>query len=139
MSDDEEFAREWFSFALGDLRAARAGPNATMRPRIVAFHAQQAAEKALKAALVIEGIRPPATHDLEELRRKLPGTWKVRRTPADLSRLGDYGVDAKYPDNAIQVRPADAAVAVRQAIAVVRHVREELERQGVRTDDLRPA
>jgi HEPN domain-containing protein len=139
MSDDEDYAREWFSFALGDLRAARAGRGAHMRPRIVAFHAQQAAEKALKAALVLEGIRPPASHDLEELRRKLPTTWKVHGTPADLSRLGDYGVDAKYPDNAIQVRPIDAAVAVRQAMAVVRHVRDELERQGVRTDDLRPA
>ena len=72
-------------------------------------------------------------------RTKLPRTWVVRHTPADLSRLGDYGVDAKYPDNAIQVRPVDAGVAVRQAMAVVRHVREELERQGVRTDDLKPA
>jgi HEPN domain-containing protein len=138
MSDDEGYAREWFSFALGDLRAARAGRKANMRPRIVAFHAQQAAEKALKAALVLEGIRPPVSHDLEVLRGKLPSNWEVRRNPADLSRLGDYGVDAKYPDNAIQVRPVDAAVAVRQAIAVVRHVRAELERQGVRTDDLRP-
>jgi HEPN domain-containing protein len=50
MSDDGDYAREWLSFALGDLRAARGGRKANMRPRIVAFHAQQAAEKALKAA-----------------------------------------------------------------------------------------
>ena len=139
MSDDETYAREWLSYALGDLRAARGGRRAEMRARIVANLAAQAAEKALKAALVLEGKRPRASHDLEELRRALPSGWKVKNSPRSLERLGDYAVEARYPDNAIQVRPVDAGVAVRQAMAVIRLVSEEFERQGVRTDDLRPA
>jgi HEPN domain-containing protein len=139
MRTDEEYAREWFGYALGDLATARAGRPARMRPRIVAFHAQQAAEKALKAALVAESLRPPASHDLEALRGRLPASWRVRRHPASLVRLGDYGVEARYPDNVIQVRPVDAGVAVRQAMAVVRLVREDLQRLGVNLDDVRPA
>ena len=139
MSDDETYAREWLSFALGDLRAARGGRKAKMRPRIVAFHAEQAAEKALKAALVLEGMKVPPTHDLERLRGALPADWKVKHSPRSLDRLGDYGVDAKYPDNTIQVGPIDAAVAVRQALAVVRLVREKFDARGVTTDDIKPA
>ncbi len=37
------------------------------------FHSQQAAEKALKAALVLEGIEFPYVHDLTRLRNLLPG------------------------------------------------------------------
>ena len=139
MSDDETYAREWLAYALGDLRAARGGRRAGMRARIVANLAAQAAEKALKAALVLAGRRVPPSHDLEELRRALPQNWRVKASPRSLDRLGDYAVEAKYPDNAIQVRSVDSAVAVRQAMAVVRLVREDFEQQGVRTDDLKPA
>ncbi|MBN2050303.1 MAG: HEPN domain-containing protein [Spirochaetales bacterium] len=34
---------------------------------IICFHCQQAAEKALKAYLAYNEIRPPKTHDLDEL------------------------------------------------------------------------
>jgi len=140
MNDERErAAREWLAYALGDLEAARARPHRSVRPRHVANLAQQAAEKALKAALVLEGIRPPTKHDLDDLRTRLPDRWRVKRSPASLSRLTDYGVDVKYPDNAIQVTPIQAAVAVRQAIAVVRSVRQDFDRFGVATDDIRPA
>jgi HEPN domain-containing protein len=46
----------WLGFATGDLEAARSQPGRHVRPRIVAFHSQQAAEKALKAALVLAGV-----------------------------------------------------------------------------------
>lgn len=36
-------------------------------PEVIAFHAQQAAEKELKAALVSNGRVPPKTHDLIRL------------------------------------------------------------------------
>ena len=137
MSDEITEARGWFAFALGDLEAARSGRRGRLRPRIVAFHAQQAAEKAIKAALILDDLAPPPKHDLEELRRLLPDVWQVKRRPTSLDRLTDYGVDAKYPDHIISVTPLDAATAVRQAMAVIRLVSEEFERRGVRVDDLK--
>lgn len=63
--DLPEPVQRWVDKAEGDLRAARlllaANPPET---DAVAFHAQQAAEKYLKAYLIHLGIDPPRTHDL---------------------------------------------------------------------------
>ena len=137
MSDEiRHDAVTWLRFAMGDLEHARSGRRA--RPRIVAFHAQQAAEKALKAALVMSVVDPPRTHDLEDLRGRLPAGWRVARHPADLTKLSTFAVDSRYPDDVTPVSSIEAATAVRQAIAVVRLVRADLERRGVSTTDLTP-
>lgn len=128
----------WLGFALGDLEAARSQRGRRVRPRIVAGHAQQAAEKALKAALVLEGILPPRTHDLDDLRNRLPAGWRVKRRHPDLARLTDHAVESRYPDNIAPVTPIQSATAVRQANAVVRLVREEFDRRGVSTAGLEP-
>lgn len=126
----------WLESALGDLEAARTQPGRHMRPRIVAFNAQQAAEKALKAALILAGIDPPRTHDLDDLRNRLPTDWRLRRQHPDLARLGDFAVDSRYPDDFAPVTPLQSATAVRQAMAIVRHIREQFEERGVPTDEL---
>lgn len=132
MSDDRvEDALEWLAFAADDLGAARSQRGRHVRPRHVANLAQQSAEKALKAAVILGGRVPPKTHDLEHLRRLLPTAYQSARRPADLARLSTYGVRARYPDNAIQVTAIESAVAVRQAIAVLRAVAEDFERDGV--------
>ena len=125
-------------YALGDLEAARSQPGRHVRPRIVAFNAQQASEKALKAALMLSGIHVPKTHDLDDLRRRLPAEWRAKRQPADLSSLSDFAADSRYPDDIAPVTPLQSATAVRQAIAIVRHVREDFERRGVSTSGLKP-
>ncbi len=59
---------EWMGFAEADLAAAVrliGGPD--LPPRLACFHAQQAAEKALKATLVWAGTPVPRTHDLVAL------------------------------------------------------------------------
>ncbi|MEX2547682.1 MAG: HEPN domain-containing protein, partial [Chloroflexota bacterium] len=126
------------SYALGDLSAARAQRGRHVRPRIVAFHAQQAAEKALKAALVLSDIEPARRHDLEELRNGLTRDWRVKEIPADLTRLSRYGVAVRYPDDFAAVSALQSATAVRQAMAVVRLVRQDFERRGVPTEGLEP-
>ena len=87
---------------------------------------------------MLEGLDPPKVHDLDELRNLLPSGWQVKRRPASLSQLSDYAVDSRYPDFAVQVTPLQSAVAVRQAMAVVRLVTEDFERRGVSTDRLEP-
>jgi HEPN domain-containing protein len=44
----------------------------------VAFHAQQAAEKALKGALVLPYVAVPRTNDLDDLRNRLPDDWRAK-------------------------------------------------------------
>ena len=128
----------WLGFAIGDLEAARAQPGRHVRPRIVAFHSQQAAEKAIKGALVLAGVDPPRTHDLNDLRNRLPDGWRVKRSPPDLGRLSAFATDSRYPDDIEPVSPIESATAVRQAMAVVRVVREDFERHGVSVAGLEP-
>ena len=107
--DDErvEDALLWLAYALGDLEAARSQPGRRVRPRIVANLAQQAAEKALKAALVLDGTDPPRVHDLDDLRNRLTTRWRVKRRFPDLARLSRYASESRYPDDigAITPRP----------------------------------
>lgn len=56
---------EWLAFAEADLNAAKLLlADATVPIRIACFHAQQAAEKAIKTVLVIEKTVFRRTHDL---------------------------------------------------------------------------
>ena len=75
-------AVRWLRFSREDLDVA--GLLLTRRPvasRHVCWLSQQAAEKALKAALVLEGIEFPFTHDLDALRNRLPEGWSVAHDP----------------------------------------------------------
>lgn len=134
----EADALTWLGYALGDLAASRAQPSRRVRPRIAAFHAQQAAEKALKAALVLANLDPERTHDLDTLRNELPPGWRVKTRQTDLAPLSRYGVEVRYPDDATAITAIQAATAVRQAIAIVRDVSEDFERRGVATNKVEP-
>jgi HEPN domain-containing protein len=61
------------------------------------FHAQQALEKGLKAALVAEGIMFPRTHDLLELFDLAANNGLQVPLARDLmARLGPYAVEFRY-------------------------------------------
>ena len=87
-------AREWLDRADTDLLAA--GKLLRTRPRLLAiavYHAQQAAEKALKAFLAAYNTPFRKTHDLEEVlraccRRTRRGTARGSDTPMGRSRVG---------------------------------------------------
>jgi HEPN domain-containing protein len=137
-AEAEAEALRWLGFALGDLEAARSQPGRHVRPRIVAFQAQQAAEKALKAVLILEGIEPRRTHDLDDLRDRLPDDWRVKRRMPELGRLSDYAAESRCPDDLTPATAIQSATAVRQAIAVVRLVREDFDRRGIDTKKIAP-
>lgn len=87
----DELATEgcrWLRFATEDLRLAeRDLGDPEVVPRGACLHAQQAAEKAIKAALILLAIEPPTIHNLDALRRRLPDGWEARNRPSDLARL----------------------------------------------------
>lgn len=71
MSDSKQ-ARVLLEAARRDLRALEGmRDSAVFADEIFGFHAQQAAEKLLKAWLAIEGVLYPRTHDLDHLLRLL--------------------------------------------------------------------
>ncbi len=89
-------AAQWIAQALEDLDTARAlRAISRIPPRVPAFHYQQAAEKALKAALLAAGKVPPRVHDLRALVVALgrPGGLN----PKEASELSPYAVLARYP------------------------------------------
>ena len=97
MSDPEAAASEalrWLRFSGDDLDVAQhlltSLPSA---PRHVCSLSQQAAEKALKAALVLEGADFPFSHDLDALRNLLPPGWPVRTEHPDLAELTEWAVE----------------------------------------------
>jgi HEPN domain-containing protein len=61
-------AQDWIAHAAADLHYAKLGQNDPKAlESLIAFHAQQAVEKAVKALLVKHQVDFPKTHDLEEL------------------------------------------------------------------------
>jgi HEPN domain-containing protein len=114
----KDMTREWVEKAEGDYRTAgremRANPpnyDATV------FHAQQAAEKYLKARLVEAAIAFPKTHDLSvilNLLLPLEPSW-LRLRPA-LDDLASLGVEVRYPGVFADAEDAQEALHAAQTV-----------------------
>jgi len=125
-------ALRWFRFAREDLEEAERLlrlPGAI--PRHICWLAQQAAEKALKAALILEGIEFPYRHDLDALRNLLPEGWGVKREYPDLAELTVWAVEARYPGDWPEATLDDARHAVNQAGGVLESIAVDFRRRGV--------
>jgi HEPN domain-containing protein len=129
LSTSETEARRWLRYAREDLDVAVVAHERGLAPRVVRFHAQQAAEKALKAAIVASGARPIRTHVLDELRRLVPRDWAVTQIHADLARLSRAAVEERYPDVGGEPTSAEAATALHDAQAVVAAAEADLNRE----------
>ena len=78
----------------------------------ICFHAQQCAEKYLKARLCAAGVDPGRTHDLVTLmEQSLPfePLWEAFRK--DLAYLSDFAIAYRYP-GAAWLLPGQATTAV---------------------------
>jgi HEPN domain-containing protein len=125
-------ARRWLRFAREDLAGAEGSlAHTTFVPRHVCWLAQQAAEKALKAALVFEAVDFPYRHDLDALRNLLPAGWAVKHEHPDLAELTEWAVEARYPGDWPEATVADAHCAASQARAVYESVFADFVRRGV--------
>lgn len=91
--------REWLTKAQYDLASTDRELRARKLPNYDAacFHAQQAAEKLLKAVLQDRGIEFPRTHDLADLVSLDAGLPLHGVTIADIRALTRYAVIYRYP------------------------------------------
>jgi HEPN domain-containing protein len=119
---------EWLQHAEADLRYARLGrrePGILLS--LVAFHAQQAIEKALKALLVADHVDFPRTHDLEELLTIIQRAG--RRWPPvldNVKELTPMAVQTRYPGFDDPVQESEVDEAIRLADETLTWVRSEL-------------
>ena len=115
---------EWVDKAEGDWHSAERELRARRYPNYDAacFHAQQCAEKYLKARLHEAGIGVPRTHNLIDLLNLVLGvepTW-VNLAP-HLLLLGSYAVDVRYPGtNSSRAEARTAVLACRAARGIPR-------------------
>jgi len=117
-----DFVRQWTDKAQEDLRAAEVlleGELEDYDP--VGFHAQQAAEKFIKAFLVHCQIEFPKTHDIVALRRLVSQVNQVLAGQlASADTLTPYGVEFRYPGDFPSVSQQQA----RQALLLAKQVRD---------------
>lgn len=115
---------EWVDKAEGDFATAQREVRARNAPNFDAacFHAQQCAEKYLKARLQEAGIPIPYTHDLVALLNLLLAiepSW--RSLVSDLRALSVFGVLVRYPGvSANRSLARDAVARCRRVRAVIR-------------------
>jgi HEPN domain-containing protein len=119
-----EIVRQWLHKADQDLKASEA-LLMTDPPFLypACFHAQQAAEKYLKALLTFREIEFPKTHIVEELLSLLqPAVPDAASGLADAAALTPYGVEIRYPGDQPEPTPKEA----HQAVELARLVRDKV-------------
>ena len=132
-----EVARGWLRRAQSDLVTARRAlaDRDLVDPWVASFHAQQATEKCLKAALIMEQVRFPRTHELELLRSLLPATWDLP-DPQTLAGMSRFAVAGRYPEGMLDAGAeptwSDAEDAVRLAESVETAVSSAARSRGLR-------
>jgi HEPN domain-containing protein len=83
----------------------------------VCFHAQQCAEKYIKALLISRGIEFPKTHDLLMLNNLCSAAGIFLEVDQKhLNTLTDYAVRTRYPGEAPTVDDAKEAIALAKLI-----------------------
>lgn len=110
-----ELVREWVEKAEGDVRTAEREVRVMDGPNwdAVCFHAQQAVEKYLKAALQQQGAAFSRTHDLAALLKLLPEEgeeWNQFRDGVEW--LSASAVEVRYPGETATDESATKAIEI---------------------------
>ena len=110
-NDDEilKKVKQWLAYADEDLRLARHGMTLStgVPHRLIAYHAQQCAEKYLKARLCEAQIPFGKIHDLVALLEqviKVELNWEIFRK--DHAYLSDFAVMFRYPGESADKKAA---------------------------------
>ena len=120
---------QWLSLADEDLKLAShaLGLGAQSPYRLIAYHAQQCAEKCLKAFLVYHNVDFPYTHNIRRLLKFCAEHAEWTDTLKGAEELTPYAITARYPGEDEQVSEAEAKRAIELAWQVRKQVRNTLE------------
>lgn len=129
---------DWVAKAEGDFRTARREFEAPELPNYdaVCFHAQQCAEKLLKAILISRGVTHPHIHDLVQLAKLVqPHLLDWQPTEKDLRLISQGGVTLRNPDGSASKE--DAAEALKICDGIRNHLLGRLPGYGSDGDNVR--
>ena len=116
--------KAWLAKAASDLRMVKKGMHGgddTLDS--AAYHAQQAAEKALKAFLVFHTVNFRKTHDLEYLLTTCAAIdFTFIQFNAYIAVLDDYSMTPRYPDDRFIITRDEAKAAYKKAKTIYEHV-----------------
>lgn len=129
--------QHWLARAAGHLAFARQAKPSLAFWEDLAFHAQQAAELAIKAVYQQHGLPFHFTHDIADLGTGLEeGGIAVPDSLKDAAVLTRYAVQARYPGASPPVTEEEHKEAVRLASLVVAWAKEVVEaRTGGAAED----
>jgi HEPN domain-containing protein len=119
---------QWIGRARSDLILAQMADDERILPEILAFHAQQAAEKAFKALLIHDQIEFPRTHVIALL-VNLCGQagYQVPEKLLDALVLTRYAVATRYPSEEEPVTRDQAREAALTAANVLTWVETQID------------
>lgn len=124
---------QWLSLADEDLNLAShaLGLGAQSPYRLIAYHAQQCAEKCLKAFLVYHNVDFPYTHNIRRLLKFCEEHAEWTDALKGAEELTPYAITARYPGEDELVSEAEAKRAIELARQVREQVRTELTQLGL--------
>jgi len=128
--------KEWLSHAESDLEYAELGLNLKTEQsyRLVAFHAQQCAEKSLKAYLVYHKIDFPYTHNIATILALCKETADWTDKLQDAKKLTLYASTLRYPGERVKVTKKEAITAIEIADNVQKVVKKALVDEGLKLE-----
>jgi HEPN domain-containing protein len=125
---------EWLTHADEDLQLATyALTMAAQAPpyRLIAYHAQQCAEKYLKAFLVYHNVEFPYTHNIRKLLTLCENHATWGHALKDAEELTAYAITVRYPGEDAVVTAEEAQRAISMAERVRSQVRTALRELGM--------
>ena len=125
---------DWLRYARSDLNLSREKSEGVLSETLC-FHAQQAAEKAIKAVLLAEERSFPYTHDLQQLLDRLPDKVTVPSSVQEAVELTKYAVLSRYPADLAPVNDEEHRRAVQWAEATVAWAEKHVDAVKERDDD----
>ena len=125
--------RQWAAYGDEDLRLAQHALTMGEQcpDRLAAYHAQQCAEKYLKAYLVHRAVDFPFTHNISLLLELCTKCAAWPEALEDAESLTRYAITTRYPGQGAEVSPDKVRVAVDIAARVREVVRQVLNDEAV--------
>ncbi len=112
---DRNLVEQWLIYAKSDLELARVDLPDSVLLETLCYHAQQAAEKSLKAILVYYSVSVPRTHNIGTLIDLLEEYIDIPESIGDVAILTEYAVSSRYPTFSEPVDRNDYELALQLA------------------------